>query len=318
MRPDLALLHLAVCCRIASATVRTFGSPTVTSWPSARIVLGDPPSVIFNHTVSSDAQWACMDHFWITANSDLAMAAMGARLEVRYQFDGEVTPSVSFEPAMMSGNGWAAVPLAGHWMDGASEAGQEGIYAAGDKVGRGGRLTGWFNNLRMPFRHSVLVTAALVPRPGSAPPNISASDRQEAGFDPPPANPPDPPYPPGPVPSPHCKTLPSPADSHCVNADIIVRGFEDTTSSNAALILPSGLTLPRTARMRLHHFVSQTSCVSTSAFMAASNQYLWPSTGNVEFAPSSSFRRRMSSVATSLRRSRTSPLGMKACCLAYL
>ena len=51
--------------------------------------------------------------FWITAASDLAMAEMGVRLEVRYQFDGEPTPSVAFEPAMMAGNGWAAVPLGG-------------------------------------------------------------------------------------------------------------------------------------------------------------------------------------------------------------
>eukprot|EP01052_Picozoa_sp_SAG31_P000656 SAG31_NODE_19_length_35031_cov_42.510707_7_plen_378_part_00 len=239
------------------ATVRTFGSPTVTSWPSTRIVLGEAPSVIFNHTVSGDAQWACMDHFWITANSDLAMAAMGARLEVRYHFDGEPTPSVSFEPAMMSGNGWAAVPLAGRWVDGMSGVGQEGVYAAGDKVGRGGRLTGWFNNLRLPFKHSVFVTAQLATRPGSAPPPNASTSSQDTEHNPPPVNPPNPPYPSGPVPSPHCKDLPAPASAHCINADIIVRGFEDTSSSNAALTLPSGLTLPRTARMRLHHFVSQ-------------------------------------------------------------
>eukprot|EP01051_Picozoa_sp_SAG22_P017688 SAG22_NODE_2790_length_2209_cov_1.681043_2_plen_95_part_00 len=40
----------------------------------------------------------------------------------------------------------------------------------------------------------------------------------------------------------------------CVNADIIVRGFEDTSADDVSLTLPSGLRLPRTARMTLHHF----------------------------------------------------------------
>eukprot|EP01047_Picozoa_sp_COSAG01_P029088 COSAG01_NODE_1984_length_8725_cov_8.562022_4_plen_539_part_00 len=244
----------AVVPRVA-ATVRTFGSPTVTSWPSARIVLGKPPAVIFNHTLSDDAEWGCMDQFWITADSDLAMAKMGVRLEVRYQFDGEPTPSVAFEPAMMAGNGWAAVPLAGRWMDGARDAGRQGIYAAGGKVGRGGRLTGWYSTVRMPFRRAVLVTAVLVPRPGAVPPAnqtraMPVVARPVAGR----PNSPDPPYPPGPVPSPHCRDLPAPDNGRCINADIIVRGFEDTSSDDVSLTLPSGLTLPRTARMTLHHF----------------------------------------------------------------
>eukprot|EP01051_Picozoa_sp_SAG22_P017689 SAG22_NODE_2790_length_2209_cov_1.681043_3_plen_239_part_00 len=198
----LGLLQLAAAPR-AAATVRTFGSPTVTSWPSARIVLGQPAAVILNHSLSSDAAYGAMDQFWVTAVSDLAMAEMGVRLEVRYQFDGEPTPSVAFEPAMMAGNGWAAVPLAGRWADGARDAGRQGIYGVGNKVGRGGRLTGWYNNIRLPFRRSVLITAALVPRPGAVPASAnhtrssassSSSARAAAAAGPP--NPPNPPYPP--------------------------------------------------------------------------------------------------------------------------
>ena len=236
-RPVAALLLLlcGVTTRQAEAIVRTFGSPTVTSWPSARLVLGQPPAVILNHTLSDDAVWGCMDHFWVTANSDLAMAAMGVRLEVRYQFDGEASPSLAFEPAMMAGNGWAAVPLAGKWQDGQRDAGRDGTFAAGDKVGRGGRLTGWFNNLRLPFRRSVLITAALVPRPGAIPPNSSRSELAQGVHGPP--NPPNPPYPPGPFPSPHCRSLSPPDSEHCANADIIVRGFEDTSPDDVSLTL---------------------------------------------------------------------------------
>jgi hypothetical protein len=254
--PLLTVFGLVIGALPAPATVRTFGSPTTTSWPSARIVLGQPAAVIFNHSLSDDAEWGTMDMFWITAASDLAMAEMGVRLEVRYQFDGEPTPSVAFEPAMMAGNGWAAVPLGGRWVAGARDTGRQGIYGAGNKVGRGGRLTGWYHNLRMPFRRSVLVTAALVPRPGAVPAaaNTSSSAGTSVAAAGGPHNPPNPPYPPGPVPSLHCRDLHPPSSGKCVNADIIVRGFEDTNADDVVLTLPSGLRLPRSARMTLHHF----------------------------------------------------------------
>jgi hypothetical protein len=285
----VALLAQFRCGPLAGATVRTFGSPTATSWPSARLVLGQPPAVILNHTLSDDAVWGCMDHFWVTASSDLAMAAMRLRLEVRYQFDGEALSSVVFEPAMMAGNGWAAVPLGGRWEDGQRDAGREGTFSAGGKVGRGGRLTGWFNNVRLPFRRSVLVTAALVPRPGATPPNASRPDTanlSRALHGPP--NPPNPPYPPGPVKSLHCRDLKPAYSLRCANVDIIVRGFEDTSADGVVLTLPSGLRIPRSARMALHHFenrVDSYAYATLASFPAGHEGVIYGVSAAVETSP---------------------------------
>ena len=51
------------------------------------------------------------DHFWITGADAMEQFSKGVEMQVSYAFDGAATPSVSFEPAMMAGNGWAAVPL---------------------------------------------------------------------------------------------------------------------------------------------------------------------------------------------------------------
>ena len=87
----------------ARAKVRSFGSPTATSWPSARLFVGDPPALILNHTLSADARLGVMTHFWLEGANEVELASMGVRVEVRYQFDGEQTPSVAFEPAMACG-----------------------------------------------------------------------------------------------------------------------------------------------------------------------------------------------------------------------
>ena len=61
-----------------------------------------------------------MNQLFIVTQSDLVLAEMGARIEVRYAFNGEAEPSVRFEPAMVSGQGWAAavqiLPPAGSWL----------------------------------------------------------------------------------------------------------------------------------------------------------------------------------------------------------
>ena len=50
-------------------------------------------------------------------------------------------------------------------VDGSRWAGVDGVYAAGEKMGKSGVTGAWWHAYPMPFERSVLVTAAMVPPP---------------------------------------------------------------------------------------------------------------------------------------------------------
>ena len=118
MQRCTAVALLVLLCQPCYCLFKTFGSPTSTSWPSVKICVSDARrAIILNHTLSEQSVLGVMNQFWIVSQSDLVLAEMGARIEVSYHFDGETEPSVSFEPAMASGQGWAAAQLGGQWLD---------------------------------------------------------------------------------------------------------------------------------------------------------------------------------------------------------
>jgi hypothetical protein len=80
-------------------------------------------------------------------------------------------------------------------------------------------MGGWWNKHKLPFQRSVVVAAAVVPRSAAA-----AAARGASGT--------------------------GDASAACTSADFIVRGYE-STDPTAAITLPSGVVLPKTARMGL-------------------------------------------------------------------
>ena len=121
-----------------------------------------------------------------------------------------------FEPAMANGNGWAAAFVDGEWRNGQQQAGDLGLFAAGPRMGKSATVGGWWNKHKLPFARSVVVAVSVVPRSA-----IEAARLASAG-----------------------------GAAPCTSADFIVRGYE-TTAPTASVALPSGVVLPRTARIGL-------------------------------------------------------------------
>ena len=86
-------------------------------------------------------------------------------------------------------------------------------------MGKSATRGGWWNKHQLPFEHSVVVSAAVVPRSSHTTGSAAAGN-------------------------------PGAGSGACTSVDFIVRGYE-TTASSAGLTLPSGVTLPRAARMGL-------------------------------------------------------------------
>jgi len=212
-----ALLLLCWHAGPADAALRTFGSTPDQLQPNpraAKTCVDGTPTTILNHTLSQQPGFGVVDQFWTVQQTDVELATMGVRTEFSYYFDGEAVPSVVFEPAMAAGQSWAAAFVDGKWVDSQRFVGDDGIFAAGANFGKSATKGGWWHKIKMPFQRSVLVTSRLVPRGNIA--NISGKCFKGA-----------------------------------FGTSAIIRGYEDT-SPTAALTLPSGVTLPRAAKMRLH------------------------------------------------------------------
>jgi hypothetical protein len=127
---------------------------------------------VLQHTIDSPDRMGIMDHFWTTGSSEEQQAAAGVELTISYTFDGAAAPSVSFNPAQMAGQMFGAVQLGNSsvWTDGTRAAtANTSMYAAGDKMGKNALTSAWFNYYKLPFKHSVVITASVAPRPGATP-----------------------------------------------------------------------------------------------------------------------------------------------------
>jgi hypothetical protein len=206
-----AVVAAALLLQPPSATaVRSFGTGY-----TGPVCVGNQTK-IFNHTVSDASRMGLMSHFWTTGLSEEAQAGQNYQLEISYTFDGEPSPSISFNPAEAMGQMHGAVQLGGDatWLDGTRSAtANTSVFAAGDKMGKNAMTSAWYNYYRLPFSSSVRVTASLTARPGQ----------------------------------------PAPPAGTCGYAYVIVRGHEISSAATAAIELPSGFKLPPTARMELQH-----------------------------------------------------------------
>jgi hypothetical protein len=136
------LLLLGCCLGAASGFGPTFGNGIagVPVCGSSRA-----PQNIVNHTLSAGETHGVLHHFWVTG-ADVQVG----RMWVDYFIDGEATPSISFQPAMMCG-------LAFPERLAASAAAPNKEYAAGALCGKTAPSGGWYNTFPVPFYESVLV-----------------------------------------------------------------------------------------------------------------------------------------------------------------
>jgi hypothetical protein len=122
--------------------------PSVIGTGLSQAKLTSNETEFFSHMVSSEGQWAYLNHFWAAGNDQVDRALF------RYYIDGETEASVVFTPALATGVGFGdqSAPWGNKWM------------------GKGAKSTGWFHNIPVPFYKSVRVTFQLAPEDeGSSP-----------------------------------------------------------------------------------------------------------------------------------------------------
>jgi len=108
----------------------------------AGIPICDTGSVVLNHTVSDGATHGVMHHFWTTGAEHII-----DMIQMEYYIDGETTPSIAFQPALMCGMAFPA------------RIDPTDIYSAGGMCGKNAAVGGWFNTFPIPFSKSILVLA---------------------------------------------------------------------------------------------------------------------------------------------------------------
>jgi len=130
----LLLLLFVVCvCLIEGASIPT---PLTFGTGLASNILYNQPIDIFNHTLSPNASFGVMTHFWCAGDSNIDHAIWS------YYIDDEFIPSLVFTSSMIAGTGF--VDTQGPW---------------GNKwFGKGAKDGAWYNNFRIPFHKSIRIT----------------------------------------------------------------------------------------------------------------------------------------------------------------
>ena len=157
MSPRLAPRPLALAAALAAAAAfggvargemappRTFG----VGFTASQAPVCAAPTLLLNHTLSAGAELGILSHFWCTGDVD-------RNVVVEYFVDGEAAPSIAFEPAMASGQGFPQFigddPLAQ----------QASLYEAAGKMGKAGPVGGWYFKYKIPFGTSVLAQIRLI------------------------------------------------------------------------------------------------------------------------------------------------------------
>jgi hypothetical protein len=124
---------------------RTFG----VGFTASQAPVCASPTLLLNHTLSAGAELGILSHFWCTGDVD-------RNVVVEYFVDGEAAPSIAFEPAMASGQGFPQFigddPLAQ----------QASLYEAAGKMGKAGPVGGWYHKYKIPFGRSLLAQIRLI------------------------------------------------------------------------------------------------------------------------------------------------------------
>ena len=98
------------------------------------------PSTLLNYTLPAGETHGVLHHFWTTGAAEKV-----DRMWVDYYIDGEATPSISFQPAMMCGLAFPA------------EVAHDFEFSAGALCGKTAPVGGYFNTFPIPFYASAVV-----------------------------------------------------------------------------------------------------------------------------------------------------------------
>lgn len=109
------------------------------------------PVAVLNYTLSADAAYGVMTHFWDTGERYLGTGSDYGSDDIvlDYYVDGEEGPSISFQPAKACGQFYAG-PLQ------AAAFPPYGLFAAGE-MGKNGEVAGWYHYYKVPFRRSIRI-----------------------------------------------------------------------------------------------------------------------------------------------------------------
>jgi len=118
-------------CDTPSSSIRTFGTGLAGSEITTEEVW------IYSHFVAA-GDVGVMTHFWTTYETKTDDGVV-----IRYYIDGEQSPSIEFTPSLACGVGFydSTGPWGTQWF------------------GKGANDGAWFNNFRIPFQKSIVVTA---------------------------------------------------------------------------------------------------------------------------------------------------------------
>lgn len=173
---DFAVPTLIKTDDIAAVPVpRTFGNGVLSSVhnPPRDGGAGSSALVVLNHTLHGSSAYGVMTHYWSTGE------VVNWDTVVDYYVDGEETPSVSLMEDMACGQGFPKAEFGtfngnGTPWHGEAPAGRSGLFAAGEKMGKGGQIGGYYHYHKASPRPQDTVPTPLLPkRPALAPTHLT-------------------------------------------------------------------------------------------------------------------------------------------------
>ena len=100
-----------------------------------------PPTVVLNHSLLPTETHALLHHFWATGANLLI-----DRMWVEYYVDGEMSPSVAFQPSMACGQNFPELMT------------RDYEFAAGGLCGKTAPVGGWWHTFPIPIYKQIVVT----------------------------------------------------------------------------------------------------------------------------------------------------------------
>lgn len=139
---------------MAASVPRTFGNAVISYVRNSTF----EPLVVLEHNLSSDSAYGVMTHYWSTGE------VVNWDTVVDYYVDGEKEPSVSMMEGMACGQGYPKAKIGTFNGNGAPWSGEAppdvtGTFAAGNKMGKGGQVGGYYHYHKILFQKSIRVTA---------------------------------------------------------------------------------------------------------------------------------------------------------------
>jgi hypothetical protein len=152
----LLLLSSVAAASGAVPVPRTFGNGVLSAIENS----SHPSLLVLNHTLHPDSAYGVMTHYWSTGE------LVNWDTVIDYFVDGEETPSISLMEDMACGQGYPKAEFgtfngngAPYNGEGYPKPGTTGLFAAGEKMGKGGQVGGYYHYHKVLFRRSIRITA---------------------------------------------------------------------------------------------------------------------------------------------------------------